>query len=72
MRVAHLHNVGFGVFNCQQILTKISVIFNVVVKKQIEAKLQNTPGLFLITESGYAWLRVATNLATKHYEHRYP
>ena len=34
VQVAHLHNVGVGVFNCQQILTKISlVIFNVMVKK---------------------------------------
>ena len=32
---SHLHNVGVGVFNCQQILTKISsVIFNVVVKNK--------------------------------------
>ena len=32
--------VGVGVFNCQQMLTKISlVIFNVVVKKQIECGL---------------------------------
>ena len=29
--------VGVGVFNCQQILTKISfVVLNIVVKKQIE------------------------------------
>ena len=36
VQVAHLHNFKFwvGVFNCQQVLTKTSlVIFNVVVKK---------------------------------------
>ena len=34
VQVAHLRNVGVGVFNCQQILTKISLfIFNVMVKK---------------------------------------
>ena len=33
VQVAHLHNVGVAVVNCQQILTKISVvIFNVLVK----------------------------------------
>ena len=31
----NLHNVGVGVFNCQQILTKISLdIFNVMVKNK--------------------------------------
>ena len=37
----HVHfQAGVGVFNCQQILTKISfVIFNIVVKKQIECAL---------------------------------
>ena len=35
VQVAHLHNVGVGVFNCQQILTQIYfVIFNVVVKNK--------------------------------------
>ena len=35
VQVADLHNVGVGVFNCQQILKKISfVIFNVVVKNK--------------------------------------
>ena len=35
VEVAHLHNVGVGVFDRQQILTKISfVIFNVVVKNK--------------------------------------
>ena len=35
VQVAHLHNVGVGVFDCQQILTKISlVIFNVMVKNK--------------------------------------
>ena len=36
VQVAHLHNVGVAVVNCQQILTKISVVIvNIVVKNKL-------------------------------------
>ena len=42
VQVAYLHNAAraLGVFNCQQILAKISfAIFDIVIKKQIECGL---------------------------------